>query len=108
MGASPTCTAAKPKAIDTKRKSRNGGKDTNVGESTTHRSPTAKRKRTEHSTDGEATGPVPVASSSGSNIEDPPAKKQHKNSTTSTGKSADESQPSTSTSATSSAQVAAL
>ena len=53
-----------------------------------HRSPTAKRKRAEHSTDGEAAVPAP-ATSSGSNAEDPPAKKQLKNPTTSTGKSID-------------------
>ena len=108
-GASPTCTAAKPKAIDTKRKSRNSGRDskeTSVGESTTQRSPTAKRKRTDHSTDGEATAPAPVASS-GSNVDDPPAKKQHKNPSSSTGKSVDDSQSSTSTTATGSSQVSA-
>ena len=109
-GSSPTCTAAKPKAIDTKRKSRNGGRDcseSSVGESTAHRSPTAKRKRAEHSTDGEAAVPA-LATSSGSNVEDPPAKKQLKNPTTSTGKSIDESEPSTSTTATGSAQASTL
>ena len=109
-GANPTCTAAKPKAIDTKRKSRNGGRDSNessVGESTTHRSPSTKRKRAEHSTDGEVAVPASVASS-GRNVEDPPAKKQHKNPTTSTGKSIDESEQSASTTATGSAQVSTL
>ena len=108
-GASPTCTADKPKAIDTKRKSRNNGrnsKDTSVDESTKHRSPTAKRKRTDHSTDGEATVPAPMASS-GSSVDDPPAKKQHKNPTSSTGKSVDDPQSSTSTTETGSSQVSA-